>query len=394
MNRQDTATAIYLKLARVAASVLGSADIVENVCVRRSVASGEVVFGRSDIDLSVLIRDAGGSLLHLLNLFRALRCSIPILGECLIYDHPDTETWFETDTFRASIDRRASILLRGSAHPIPDLPVQPEQAARRCAFWLDPYLATAWRGRNVRNLRKLAVEMWNAAATAEGRIAEPFVRRQDALACWRRDAAFPLHETSDARRLLATCFRIAAGLHRSMLPPLEPLREPVVLRTALPPSFNARTLVVIPEPDGELPSAASRSDSLLFTPEALHLYVEYVNAYASWALPAELETLGIHPSFAAFERSCRFYGASFRTRGPGFDRTLPSTAVARMLVSRHAADSLARGERPQAPPAKVVSAARAVSSSVSRYYREVYPGLAAECTALWSGLGCRRPRTS
>ena len=51
------AVRVYLRIGRVAAAILSTHELVESVLIRRSVAAGEMSFGRSDIDLAVVIRD-------------------------------------------------------------------------------------------------------------------------------------------------------------------------------------------------------------------------------------------------------------------------------------------------------------------------------------------------
>ena len=82
-EQRTLATRVYLQAARAIAAVLARKKIVETIFVRRSVASGEVVFGRSDIDLSIVIRDpaSGAALCSLANSFRALHFPFPMLGQ-------------------------------------------------------------------------------------------------------------------------------------------------------------------------------------------------------------------------------------------------------------------------------------------------------------------------
>ena len=51
---QEFSNGVYRAIARVAGAALGSFEFVESVFVRRSVATGEVSLGRSDIDLTIV----------------------------------------------------------------------------------------------------------------------------------------------------------------------------------------------------------------------------------------------------------------------------------------------------------------------------------------------------
>jgi len=48
--------ATYRAIAKSVASVLGTLDFVQCVFLRRSLAAGEISFGRSDIDLTIVLR--------------------------------------------------------------------------------------------------------------------------------------------------------------------------------------------------------------------------------------------------------------------------------------------------------------------------------------------------
>jgi len=378
----DAATRAYLRAARLAAKVLGRSEIVESVWVRRSVAAGEVSFGRSDIDLGLAIRPEaardgeGAALLALYRRFRALRVALPILGECQVYDDLDLRTWWSTDTFRASIDRRSAITLHGAPVEVPDLPIPPGHAARRCAFWLDGYLPTAYRSGNMRNLRKFAVEMWNASATARGLLREPLVRRSEAEQLWRDMTPAQAARLRGGRdELLALCFGLLSELHAALQQPLRPLQQTYVLETALPPNGERRTMVVLPSSETAPPREAELPRAMLFTPEALHLYLEYVNPFAACALGGELmDSIGLaQPGRAAAVRACRNYGASFRTRSPGFEERRAAAAEARV---RWVARTLGQ-DQPAAAPEEV---------STTRYYRDIYARVRAECARFWPEL--------
>jgi len=390
-EQRTLATRLYLLAAHAIAAVLARNEIVETIFVRRSVASGEVAFGRSDIDLSIVIREtaSGEALCSLANSFRALRIPFPMLGQAQIYDALDLRTWWHTDPYRAHIDGQAGIVLHGPPVEIPRLPVRPEDAAWRAVFWLDGYIPRAFRLGIRRDLRKLAIEMWNGYATASGLAPEPFIRRRDALSAWSGQPGFPGDAlgSSNRQRLLGVCLDVTGQLHRLLLPALRPLRQPVVWRALLPPVWGETVLVVVPRPDSELPPEAGLPNALLLTPEALHLYIEYVNPFSEWILPPSVRDLGIPPpSRAAFVRACRNYGASFRTRLPGFEDKTPLVAVGRAFTSRYAARALAAGEMPAPAIFQQLGCESELTHSVSRYYREIYGRLRGVVDETWEKL--------
>jgi hypothetical protein len=389
MQPATLATRVYLQIAHATAAILGTHELVESVLLRRSVAAGEVSFGRSDIDLALVIGEEAAdsrALISLLRRFRALRTIFPRLGECQVYDHLDLRTWWWTDTYRGSIDRRAARLLRGRPLSVPAIPVQRTHAANRGAFWLDDYLPVAFHKRNLRNLRKFAVEIWNAYATAKGIIDEPLIRRSEAARLWREhsEGQATALMSDDPRRLLALSFEVLKQFHALLLPPCPPMREATVLRVRWPPAYHQRLVIIVPDHESELPAEATAAGALLFTPEALQMYLEFVNPFAQWEIPPETGIGRVSPE--AWLRACRDQGASWRTRSPGFSGRHTAKTAGRIIVAREALKFLRDGQTPPAIGDEAIARILAAPQAVARYYREAYPWLRDECGKLWAGL--------
>jgi predicted nucleotidyltransferase len=93
-------TAAYRAIAGVAARTLGRLEGVIGVYARRSVATGEVAFGRSDIDLHILIApsssaEAEGELLaNLVARYNRMRRVAPVLGHAWVSTREDLERWY------------------------------------------------------------------------------------------------------------------------------------------------------------------------------------------------------------------------------------------------------------------------------------------------------------
>jgi predicted nucleotidyltransferase len=385
----DLSNSAYRFLARGAASVLASSNIVCTVYARRSLAAGEVCFGRSDIDLGIVIREAeppwreNEQLLALVRLYRLLKIAIPVLGECTVHDPETLRRSIRLDAYRASIDRRAALLLHGPPLDLPVAAVPERESARRLIFWVEKYLPVAIRRRNGRNLRKLALEMWNAWACASGLVSEPFITR--------REAAISM-EAAGTRmpgNSLTLCFHIAARMHRRVLPPIDHPRSTLVQRMMLPPALQHRVLIVLPHEACDLPAEAFEPGSLVCTPEALDLYVQYVNPFAFSHLPEPVRDLGVHaPSRIDFAECCRRYTNRQMLRAPGFmnmDVGLPGQKAS---ASRFGLDCLREGEVPGTPVPPPAMERR----SLSDYYRKIYPQLCAEMAAVWRGLAEIEPR--
>ena len=391
---QEFSNGLYRSAARIAATVLARSPLVESVYARRSVAAGEVDFGRSDIDLGVFLRGpgTGPELLSLLETFRLLRVAIPVVGECQFYDPVDLRWSFHADPYRASLDRRSAILLQGTPVQIPSAPISPEQAAWRFAFWFEQYLPAAIRRGNLRNLRKFVLELWNARATAAGMIAQPFLSRRETEEAWRNSGEFPPQGLPpNAAALLVLAFHQAAHLHAALRPPLQPLSSALIFRGLLAPALESRQFVIIPDSSSALPAEAFHRDSALFTPQALDLYLHYANPYVWWILPPAVRDLGIvQPDLGAFERACRMYGARFRIRSPGFEKGSPSAAVGRVAVSLHTLALLNSGHYPLPMRPEAIQCVLQTPPSVRDYYSSIYPRVLNDNERLWETLAVSR----
>jgi len=118
---QALATAVYRLVASASARMLASSPMVESVLVRRSVATGEVSFGRSDIDLLMVTAQAvsedGEKLASLYEKVRRLRRFNPALNHIEPHDAPGFQSCAETDTYWGSILHQRLFLV-GAAAPI------------------------------------------------------------------------------------------------------------------------------------------------------------------------------------------------------------------------------------------------------------------------------------
>jgi predicted nucleotidyltransferase len=367
----------------VAARLLSASDIVVSVYVRRSVAVGEVSFGRSDIDLGIVLREGlpplaeRHELLKLARLYRRIKIALPMLGECEVHDPESLRRMPRIDPYRASIDRRAAILLHGPPVQIPEAAIPQAESVRRLIFWIERYLPAAIRSRDSRNARKLALEMWNGWACATGLVPEPYLTRRDT------GAAMTAGGMAVPRDPIARCFSIAADMHQRLFPPLDRMRSATIARIELAPGLHPRTLVLIADAHAPLPAEAFTPASLVATPEALALYLTYVNPFAHAHLPRAVLDLGLHPPERGDIAACcrRYAGDRQMLRSPGLATAdiggpIQRAAAARMGVAALRNDEpLGRlGPRAPAPP------------SLEAYYMNVYPALCAEMSDLWSEL--------
>jgi predicted nucleotidyltransferase len=379
---QKLVVAFYRNYAQLTSGVVGGGS-VRSVLLHRSVAAGEVSLGFSDIDLLAILapQPSGGegpALLELLRRVRLLKWINPRLGHIEVHDPEGFALWLQLDTYRGSQERRSASLLRGDLIGLPPYPVSRADALRRFVLWPYYFLSAAVHGLNRRNLRKIALEMWNAYAVVIGLIPEPFLTRGATELLCRTVELDPapgnLHKPHQALTFL---FRTAAQLHARLLPPLPRLLEPI--RTAIHNPFRStdRVLVVVPTPDFPLleqPGIRELPDTTLFvTPELLDLCIHFAMPVLYWSWTPALAPLGIRPPDAASYFSyARYHAQSHFLRTPGFINGRTDSAIALTRINAHIARHLRQGDNP--PP---INTDTVLSSeeTVSSYYLTRFAGL-------------------
>ncbi len=379
---------LSLRFYRLAAKMMGIAlcrhEIVKSVYADHGVGRGEVAFGRSDIDLAAIVREPHpetGDSAELYALYRAvctLRRLNPALSHIMVYDARSLDRWMRTDSYFGSIERRSMLLVAGKPIPTPDVPVRREDAVRWIPFYNDRFLPTAVQHRSRRNLRKITTETWNSWAVARGIASKPFVSRGET-----RQQAL-LHssgeELSNAgtgpRSATAFIMKLAGMMHDELFPPLDKLQEPIVCRMPMPPRSRQRVLVVLPRPGVALPAPAFEPQSLLATPEMLHLSIHYFNPFLDWTLPPELRSLGfLRPTPREFVRACLFYGENSLLRRPGFVRSdawLPYTVFA---FNEYSLPYLRSGQTPPPMPEEALRSLLQHNPTCDEYYRREYASI-------------------
>ncbi len=381
---QELATACYRQAARWSARMLGPSPIVESILLHRSAATGEVRFGLSDIDLVVVLAgDAaadGDTLASLYQRVRRLRWVNPRLNHVDVHEPGGIQSRARIDTFWASLERRSLLLLRGRPVEVPFAPVLPEHALGKFGLWLEWHVPLSIQRRSRRDLWKTSLESWNACAAAEGALAEPYLLRSEMDARLRdTESDVPARRLEEPSGAAAFVLGLADRLHRARLPALRSLARPLVFEAVMAPLSLQRLFVVLPRADYPLPPEAFARLAFPCTPESLHLYLHYTNAFLYWALPPELLDLGMKPPLAAdFLRACRYYGHSRFLFHPGFADRHPRTPAARTGFIRHALEWASRGEIPPAIPQREMRKMLADAPSCLDYYRTVYGPLRLE----------------
>lgn len=369
--------------------MLRSSRTVESVLLHRSVATGEVAFGRSDIDTLVVIRqeDAldGERLASLYRLVRRLRMANPAFNHVDVYEPDGIRRHAQTDTCLASTERRTCLLLAGKPVEFPANRVDPDHAIARFALWAEWFFAVAVQTKNRRNIHKTALEIWNAYAVAEGLIPEPLLRRSEMeahLAATEGYAA--IQGLDEPAQAMSFVFDLAGRLHRSRLPALQELSEPLLFEAITAPLALRRFFVVLPRPDfPPPPEVFTRAGVFPCTPQLLHLHMHYKSAFLHWALPTSLCGLGMKaPDSGQFLRHCRAFNDDRFLRHPGFAvRSHPGPAAATACV-RHAVPFAAQGQSPPPLSQEKMQSLLTGIPSIEDYYRSVYPAVRREVQSL------------
>lgn len=333
---------------------------VESVYIRRSVAAGEAEFPWSDLDLGMVIGDCTGEdLFALWRRFQVAKVLFPRLGECVVATAEELAEMAAMDPYRASLDRRFSIVAGGSRPSIPALPISSMAAARRLVFWFEHYLPLAVRQKNVRNQRKFVKEMANALGVVEGRWPEP--RRS------RAETELPV-ELPPGSPFAQCCF-LAERAQRRLRPP-----APVLKSVERLPS-----LVLLPDRNTPIPDDVA-ARTIVATPPVLDLLMATQNPFLWLQYGAELEPLGfVAPPVAAWWELCYRQASGERFRLPGFCERGPILQADRLARVERAVQRLSAGG---APGDDLRTAAAEPSQSLRRYYQGEYEGLARRAKAL------------
>lgn len=349
-------------LYRGAAHVLGrtvfsSPDIV-SVCVRRSVAAGEATFPFSDLDLDLCVRrDAGLVIGRAMRRLRLARAVFPRTGQCFIITLADMDELANLEPYRASLNRRSGIAVRGSAPEWPARPIDRDEAARRVVFWLESYFPGAMRAGNHHLQRKCRLEMRNALGLLDGRWPEPRTTQQEVR------EAYPLSADGS---LFADGLE-AAGAAHAHLGRSAPTIAAIVRREGL---------TLVPTSDTPWPPGAQ---GIVVTPAALDLMLRTLRPFLWLDHGEALAALGFErPPTKAWIRAAWRLASVQWLRGPGFFEPRSGMQEWRLALADSVLTAIERG----GIPTRALPPPSPVRESASRYYATSYERLVPQATAL------------
>jgi hypothetical protein len=371
---------VYLLAARVSAQALRRQAMVDRILVHRSVATGEVTFGRSDIDLVLVLRPDpdlrrhGAEMWALCRNVHRLRLINPALGHVEAYDAGGWADWHHIDTYRGSEESRGARTLVGAAYPAAATPVRPEHAIRRFVLMPLHHLTAALIRRDHRTLRKIALDMWNAYAVATGLVSMPFLCRAASAAHYRRSDEFAeLGEPGETpSRLMDFMWALSARLHGRVLGHLAGFTRRQTVRLPVPPYGGARTFI-LPVPGDGQPVEAVPNTTIL-SAEALHLFVHFVNPFVWHALPADLVASGFRqPALAAYVAAGRYQFSQQVLRYPGLMSDASDLARAWSAFLQAVLPDLEGGRCPSSRSLQTTWSGRAPAAR--EYYLTYFPAL-------------------
>jgi predicted nucleotidyltransferase len=389
---QQLGNQVYRGFAGIVARILARSQIVRGIYLHRSVATGEAQFGRSDIDMVVVIRQPRGpdydsaELLDLYRTVKRIRFSNPVLNHIELHHPEGLREWVETDPYRGSMERRGCLWLYGEPISLPIIPVTPEDCARRIAMWYRFFIPRALARRNRRNLEKFALETWNAFATATKLIDEPLLtRREMAQRCRETGDSDAVGQLSqDWRHSLRFILQISDRVYDRLLPPLGRLSRTWSQRILVPPAFEERHLVVLPSAESELPDEAFDDSAFVCTPKAFALYIHFANPFFYSQLPDELRGLEISPpAHRAYVRAVQHGLHSQIFRHPGFMNHDMSRPLYAIESTKHSIGHLEAGSVPPPIDRAVGQKWRQYHPTAEHYYADDYPRWYGKHLDLW-----------
>ena len=181
-----TGTKIYKFFAKIAAKRLSRLDGVLGVYGRTSLASGEIVFGKSDIDLAILIEDfdrgkeEANFIHHLCDTYLHIRKILPMIGECDIFNHFDIQAWNCFNTYAWFADRNWIRLYGEKINPL-QIRMNKEDAIFKFIWWIFNFLFKQYRKKRTRSCFNILLELANSYYTYIGTFDKPKLKREHVL---------------------------------------------------------------------------------------------------------------------------------------------------------------------------------------------------------------------
>lgn len=392
LRESSLARAFYRLVAWLTAQLLGLTGGFQSILVHRSVATGELRFGESDIDLLLVLKEEaleGPRLERLQRQTQMLKALNPALHHLKLFRPGGIPHFARLDSAWGEFERRSSWGVYGRPVELPPAPLNSEHSIRRFLIGWELHLSRLLRDGSPRNKRKVALDCWHLFAQAQGLLTAPLLTRQEAWEHLAGSEGAPpseqLHTRSGSARFT---LELAGRLHDRRLPALKRLSEPMTLELIVPPFCVPRTFLVLPSAEAPLPPVLPESGLFLATPELLNLFINFRNGFLHGMLPKGLTDLGFQaPCPQRFLRENRYLCGHHFLFHPGFaEKNIPHPK-ARLHCLRHALSHLREG---RLPPPLDQGELRGLSRTVEEvrdYYLYEYPELAIQSDALETEMG-------
>lgn len=327
-------TRLYRFIAKIAASLVGTLDPVLGVYTRRSVTCDEVVFGKSDIDLHILIKpfpEVRSEALFLRDLtatFRRVKRLLPCVGHCEVSTTAELSYWYESRPYTWYRDR-GWLKLYGAEFERPRVPLSDGKRRDSLLWWFFQVwesLPEFYRAGDVRNCCHQFLDMLNAYGLYVGAFDTP-KRRADVLRYWQTFNP-PAREYEELWRAFHKGFRgnyraLNQWIYRESLKLCDALAPQVIkklegeggsveLQSQVPFGFSRRTyLLVNPLQPEEVRQALfamqRRPEVCVTTAQTLTLYLYHRNPWEYYTMQGQNRPFSFSsPSSEALQRAVGF----------------------------------------------------------------------------------------
>lgn len=179
-------TNIYKFLADIISKRLSRFDAVLGIYARRSLASGEIVFGKSDIDLTILIdtfkkaKEEVAFLCDLSDAYSHIKKIFPFVGECNIFNTLDLHIFYSRNTYEWSVDKNW-LSLYGQNVDFPRITINKDDIVSTLLMWVFNALFRNYKMGSLRPCFNALLELSNGYYTYTGVFDEPKLKREEVL---------------------------------------------------------------------------------------------------------------------------------------------------------------------------------------------------------------------
>ncbi|MFC1979895.1 hypothetical protein ACFLVS_03415 [Chloroflexota bacterium] len=293
-------TKFYKIFAGWVAKEFAKVDHVRGVYIRRGLAKDDIVFGRSDIDLIILIdqfdnpSEESKLIYELSKVYRKFKRYFPILGEVEVHNFSDLMRQDSYRNYRYISDGRF-IPLHGTEISLPEFKLEKEDILYEIPMFMFYFLPMAFRSNNIKSSINVLLEISMLYHYLSGEINQLNLRKSDILEL----LISRNPQSKELRRLRQAFFRFFVGRYADLrkwaykqclilgdnlsevIPEkLEGQVEISQIRSLFCPSFSPRRYLVLDSPNEEnMENGLKLMDNdpglVLTTANILNIYLYY-----------------------------------------------------------------------------------------------------------------------